>query len=257
MQQPCSRCGYISDRPARFCRQCGSALFNETDASSATTRNYAPPQAAPQYGPQFGSYPYAPQQPLEEQTPDTSPFYRPPQVPPYQIAASLQSQNSPGKWILIGLLTFLTVAVLTGATLFFLMSPKQRPAATPAAADARSIPDPPTAPPPPAAENEVTVQLEEFKYPNAKVIETAHAPMTETITMTTSDNLETVKTFYDRKFKEKFKNSNTSLTTEDDETYTYTHLSNPILNIVVEPDEDGGGKVGITIVLTDVPFPRR
>ena len=261
MQQPCSRCGYISDRPARFCRQCGSALFNETEASSATTRNYAPPQAPPQYGPQFGAYPYAPNQPMEEQTPDTSPFYRPPMAhlpPQYPVPA--QTPSGTGKWVLIGLAMFIAMALLAGGLLFFLVYSVRDSAQTPQAAEQPeipgSIPAPPPPPPaPPAPGSETSAQLEDFKYPNAKVVEEAHIPTTEAITLVTSDKMEVVKAFYDRKFKEKFKNSSTSLTVEDERTYTYTHLSKPLVNITVEPDEDDAGKVRISITLTDIAIP--
>ncbi len=258
MQQPCSRCGYISDRPARFCRQCGSALYNETEASSATTRNYAPPQAPPQYGTQFGAYPYAPNQSLEEQTPDTSPFYRPPMahMPP-QYHVPTQTSSSTGKWVLIGLAMFLALVFLAGSMLFFLVRSGIDSAPTPAASGELENPVsvPPRPPAPPAPDGETSAQLEDFKYPNAKVIEETRVPTTEAIVMVTSDKMEAVKAFYDRKFKEKFKNSNTNLTSEDEQTYTYTHLSKPLVNITVEPDEDNAGKVRITIALTDVAIP--
>ncbi|MFN0112139.1 MAG: hypothetical protein ACKVZH_25025, partial [Blastocatellia bacterium] len=66
---------YMSDRPARFCRQCGSQLFAESDVTSATTRNYSqqpPPQFAEQ--PQAGYSPGS----WAEQPANTSPFYQAP-----------------------------------------------------------------------------------------------------------------------------------------------------------------------------------
>lgn len=40
MQHPCQHCGYESPASARFCRQCGASLLAETEVSTATTRNY-------------------------------------------------------------------------------------------------------------------------------------------------------------------------------------------------------------------------
>ncbi len=120
MQQPCSRCGYISDRPARFCRQCGSQLAAETEASSANTRNYTPQQASPQYADQQPAYPpYSPNQQWEEQTPSTTPFYRPPIAPQYQIPVTEQKRTNWGKWVLIGLLTFMLFCMAgTGGAIY-------------------------------------------------------------------------------------------------------------------------------------------
>ncbi len=47
MQQSCQKCGFESPISDRFCRQCGSGLIVETDASVATTRNYGRQEPAP------------------------------------------------------------------------------------------------------------------------------------------------------------------------------------------------------------------
>ena len=50
MQHSCQHCGYESPASARFCRQCGAPFFTETEVSTAATRNYGrqePTVAAP------------------------------------------------------------------------------------------------------------------------------------------------------------------------------------------------------------------
>ena len=68
-----------SDRPTRFCRQCGAQLFVENEATSATTRQYAPQQSANPYDApyqsQLAQVQSAPDRRFNNQTPDTSRLY--------------------------------------------------------------------------------------------------------------------------------------------------------------------------------------
>lgn len=116
MEQPCPRCGYVSDRPARFCRQCGTPLFTESEAGQAPTRNYVP-QPAPPYGnqptppPQYTPYEYVPSGAPDESTPETTRFYRPPVVPEYSPLVAPPQKRSRGRTILlIALLCFLFIS---------------------------------------------------------------------------------------------------------------------------------------------------
>src|SRR5689334_12717551 len=196
MQQPCSRCGYISDRPARFCRQCGSQLVAETEASSATTRNYA--QSAGQYANPQSSYPaHVPNQQWEDQTPDTTPFYRPPMAPQYQTPVVEQKRTSWGKWVIISLLTFMVVCIVAVGSLIYLGKKwvDRHPAGsgnnvpTVPGVPPPAAPAPPDAPPaPPIAGN-----LESYKYPGAKVTESHRGGGSEVIKMTTDDDLDDVR----------------------------------------------------------------
>lgn len=266
MQQPCSRCGYISDRPARFCRQCGSPMFNESEVSSAATRNYAPQQA---YGNQPDGYqPYAAGRPLDEQAPDTSPFYRPPVVhqypaPQYQIPAGERQPSNWGKWVLIGLAIFLLFSVLAGGAIFWLVrSPLEKAAEERAGSVTIPVPAIPEIPPipgiptvPDASSSDTVGKLESFKYPEAKVMKSHKDSFTETMTMVADDNLETVKEFYDEKFNETFKNSPTSITSEDDQKVTYLSLSRPMLTIILKPQGGDQDKTQIFISRTNLPIP--
>ena len=258
MEQPCSRCGYISDRPARFCRQCGSQLFVENEATSATTRNYAQ-QAPPQFAEQPHGYPYTPGG-WSEQTPNTSRFYQPPVAPQYQIPAT-PAKSGWVKWVLISFAAFFLLSLMLAGGAVYWASKKVERAVAEAqqegvVVEIPDIPDVPPIPfPPEAPAPEVAFTLDSFKYPGAKVVTLAKAPFTETITLTTDDDLEKVKEFYDKKFVETFKNSDTQIRVEEDEKYVYQSLMPPMLTIALEPDESDDGKTKITLVRVTAPIP--
>ncbi len=274
MEQPCSRCGYISDRPARFCRQCGSQLSTETDVTSATTRNMPgqshqpPPQFADQqpsgYSP--GSYAagsYAPGA-WADQTSGTSPFYQAPVAAPYQQSVVEQKKSfNWGKWILISFLTFLLLAVMAGVALFFWgkqaveRAIEQASAGNPGGQVIEIPPIPGVAPPPDAPVLAGgAVDVESLKYPGSRVTESKKAPFVETIRMTTNDDLETVKKYYDKKFSETFKGSATNIQSQDDEKYVYVALSHPMITIEIEPDNNDDGKTRISIAKVSAPIPK-
>lgn len=268
MQQPCVNCGYISDRPARFCRQCGSQLYAESESSSAETRNYGR-QTPPRYAEPQQSHPhnapgqaYTPGQAFDDQTPSTSPFYNPPAVPQYQYPVVEQKKFNWGKWILISMLTFLMV-VMVGIGGFVYLGKKwvesnvgissgSGEAVTPPDA-----PEAPDAPPPPGAPvgSDRVGKLEDYKYPNAKVVEQHIDPIAQTISLTTDDDLEKVKEYYDQKFKQAFKNSATNISNQNDNHYIYTSLSNPMLTIEIQPDEADDSIVHIKIARIEVKIP--
>lgn len=270
MQQACSRCGYVSDRPARFCRQCGSQLFAENDVTSATTRNYSqqPSQSEQQpaeYAPGFSAASYAPGT-WTEQTPNTSRLYQAPAVAQYPYPAVQQKKDfSWGKWILISFLSFLLLCVMAGTALFWWgkrtfeqalkdAGPGISEPGTVTVPTVADIPIPPEAPPAPSAGT--AVNLEALKYPGATVAESTKAPFTEVIKLTTDDDLETVKQYYDKKFGELFKNSNTKIQAKDNEKYVYTNLSSPLITIELQPDPDDDAKTHISVTKVSTPFPK-
>lgn len=275
MQQPCSRCGYISDRPARFCRQCGSQLSAETEVTSATTRNIAqqsPQQFADQqstgYVPSHSSGSHAPGSYAPggwaEQPANTSQFYQAPVAAQYQYPAVEQAKSfNWGKWILISFLTILLFTVLVGGALFFWGKQVVEDAIERAAAenpgdvvrDVPPIPGLPPLPDSPASEG-TAVSLDSLKYPGSSVTESVKAPFTETIGMTTDDDLETVKKYYDKKFSETFKSSATSIQSQDDEKYVYASLSHPMITIEIEPDRKDADKTRISIARVSAPIPK-
>lgn len=262
MQQPCSRCGYISDRPARFCRQCGSQLFNETESSSAATRNYAPQQVRSQYSDPVGiNSPYSPGPRLDEQIPDTTPFYRPPIVPQSQVPE--QRPTNWGKWVLIGLLSMLLLTVLAAGGIFYVSKQwfqhEAKSTQNDSVKEFPPLPVPPEVPaapgappPPPAPGNPTSGNLDNYKYPDATVLESHRDGINEVIKMTTDDDLETVKDYYDGKFK----NSSISIKNEEGQKFVFTTLGHPLITIIVQPDEAHEGKTEINLLRANISIPK-
>lgn len=269
MQQPCSRCGYISDRPARFCRQCGSQLYAENEMTSATTMNYSqqPPQIADQqpsgYAPGFSASGYSPGG-WSEQTPNTSRLYQPPVVVQNQYPVAEQKKSFGwGKWILISFLIFLLLSVAAGGALFWWGKQVVEKAIANAGVESPGpaivvnppVPGEPPSPGAPAPES-VAVTLDSLKYPGATVIEAHKAPFTEKLGLTTDDDIETVKQYYDKKFGETFKNSATNIQSQEGEKYVYVALSQPMITIEIEPDPKNDAKTRISVVKVSAPIPK-
>lgn len=261
MQQPCSRCGYISDRPARFCRQCGSQLAGETNASSATTRNYAS-LAAQSAAPQPAVPAYAPRQQWDEQTPETTPFYRPPIASQYSIPTTEQKRTNWGKWILISLLTFMMVCMIAAGGAIYVGKKWVKSHSMPAAEGDASVPDmppvPPDVPAPPDAPSAPAVasNLNGYKYPDAEVTESHKDGMTEMIQMTTDDDLEDVRDYYRKKFKNAM-----SINDKKGKKLIFTSIGQPIITVIVQADEKDADKTQIflsrvNIALPSISFPK-
>jgi len=134
MQQQCQQCGNVSDRPTRFCRQCGAQLFVENEATSATTRQYAPQQSANPYDApyqsqlaqaqsgqaQSGQAQSGQDRRFDNQTPDTSRLYHTPMGQNYpNYPANYQQaeakKSGAWKWVLITLLCVVLVTCGIGA----------------------------------------------------------------------------------------------------------------------------------------------
>src|SRR4030095_14386062 len=124
MQQACHKCGYNSDRPTRFCRQCGAQRFVENEATSASTRQYVQQESANPYDAPYQSQLAQAQAPpnsgFNNQTPDTSQLYHPPASPHYpNYTANTQPSESKKsgawKWVLVTLLCLLLVSGGIGA----------------------------------------------------------------------------------------------------------------------------------------------
>src|SRR5262249_33692410 len=157
MQQPCHRCGFVSDRPTRFCRQCGAQLLVENEATSATTRQYAPQQPANQYDAPYQSQlaqaQFAPDNRFVNQTPDTSRLYHDlmePNLPNYpgnyqQVAVK---KSGALKWILI---TLICVALVSGSISVMVISAIRSNRNAPEEFDREGRSAPPPAPPPPSS----------------------------------------------------------------------------------------------------------
>src|SRR5262245_23223254 len=233
MQQPCPRCGYISDRPARFCRQCGTPLFAETETTGAATRNYEPRQT---------DQPSSTSQPLSGRGPglhvqETTRFYQPPAAPNFSAYPVEQPRKSrAGLWILIAFLSLVLVGggmiglvsyairsshqannqpplppdfgeqvqkqvekeieeALKGISQSQQESERARQEAERAQKEAGS---PDSAPPPPSLPPPAATGLDNYKYPNATVDRPVKFLGNEALSMITDDSFNKVKGFYQK-----------------------------------------------------------
>jgi hypothetical protein len=253
MQRPCHRCGFISDRPTRFCRQCGAQLFVENEATSATTRQYAPRQPANSYDAPYQSQlaqaRFAPDNQFNDQTPDTSRLYHNPMAPNYpnypaNYQQAVAKKSGAVKWILI---TLICVALVSGGIAAMVISAiraahnsrVQAPVPEPLA-EPGSIPPPPR--PPPASGQ---FRLEQYKYPNATVNESVRAPGgNEVVKMTTGDSVSKVRDYY----KKQLGNPSGEVNNGDGERVVFRISGPPMVIITIGEDEEDSDKTQITVV---------
>jgi hypothetical protein len=281
MQQPCQQCGYVSDRPARFCRQCGAQLFVENEATSATTRQYAPQQTANPYDAPYQSQ-LAPGIRFEGQTPDTSRLYNAPPArnyPDYPANYQYSAPKKSGalKWVLITLLCIALVSGGVGWLAFSAMNRAQQRAAEVlpsaeeierqirdriqeeidramrdaerAARDAERAAEngapAPHSPPPGAAPS----GLERYKYPNAVVDEPVKAFGNEVIKMTTSDSIGKVRDFYKKQVGDPmFKD-------EDGEKVIFNVPGSPMILITISQSDEDPDKTQIVVFRASLKIP--
>ena len=251
MQQPCHRCGFVSDRPTRFCRRCGAQLFVENEASSAATRQYASQQSANPYDApyqsQFTEVQSAPASRPSNQTPDTSRLYYDPPAssyPNYSTTSTRAVKKSGAlKWILI---TLICILLVSGGISVMVISAIRGTQQT--ANQAEVGPEAPGAPAPPPPPSIPGTGLEQYKYPNAEVKHSASALDNEFITMTTDDSVSEVRAYYQKRLRSPMVES------EDDATVILKISGSPIL-ITINEDKNGSGKTQITVLRSNV-FPK-
>lgn len=247
MQQPCHRCGFVSDRPTRFCRQCGAQLFVENEATSATTRQYAPQhQADPYEGPyqsQFAQAQFAPDNRLNNQTPDTSRLYLDPMAPqifnyPANYQQAVAKKSGALKWILI---TLICVVMVSGGISVMVISAirgKQQ-IARQTSDDAAEAPGPPAPPPPPSIRG---AGLEQYKYPNAKVKSSDSAFGNEVVTMATSDSVSEVGDYYKKRLGDPM------VEDEGGATVIFQIPGSPMTLITINEDQNDPDQTQITVL---------
>jgi hypothetical protein len=253
MQRSCHRCGFVSERPTRFCRQCGAQLIVENEATSATTRQYAPQQPANPYDAPYQSQlaqaRSAPDNRFDNQTPDTSHLYQAPMAQnypnypaPYQQAVAKNSGAL--KWIVI---TLICIALVSGAISVMVISAiRARQAVSEQAREAldpREIapPAPPAAPPPPSTNG---AGLEKYKYPNAKVEKTSKVFGIETVEMTTSDSVSEVRDYYKERLGD-------PMLEDDDSAAVFQIPGPPVVIITINQGEQDSDKTEIKVVRTN------
>jgi hypothetical protein len=256
MQQPCHRCGFVSDRPARFCRQCGAQLFVENEATSATTRQYAPQQSANPYDApyqsQLAQVQSASGNRSNDQTPETSRLYYDPMAPNYpnypaDYQQGVVKKSGASKWILITLMCILLVSGAISVMVILAIH-----AIKPTANQAEGAPEAPgaPAPPPPPAPAVQGAGLELYKYPNARVESSLRAFGNESMTMTTDDSVSEVRDYYQKRLGSPM-NEN-----EDKASVIFKISDSPMILITINQDEDDSDKTQITVVRSNVQLPK-
>jgi hypothetical protein len=254
MQQTCHRCGFVSDRPTRFCRQCGAQLFVESEATSATTRQYAPQQSANPYDApyqsQLAQVQSAPDNRSNDQTPDTSRLYYDPMAPNYpnypaDYQQAVGKKSGALKWILI---TLMCILLVSGAISVMVISAIH--AIKPSANQAEGAPQAPGAPAPPPPPPVQGAGLEQYKYPNARVESSVRAFGNESVTMTTDDSVSKVRDYYQKRM------GSPMVESEDDASVIFKISDSPMILITINQDKDDSDKTQITVVRTNVQLPK-
>jgi hypothetical protein len=266
MEQACPGCGFVSDRPSRYCRQCGKQLFVENELTSAETRNYDPNRAQAAntpYPPHHGSWGNE-----MKEVQETARFYRPPLASNHDVPEKKKSRL--GLWIMLAVPFFF----LFGGGLVVLVVQALRPPqpVIPSVKDvtaeiqremermsreleqAKRFPPPPQPPLPPGApQTDIPVVFDKYKYPNAQIDQKVSAIGSEFIKMSTTDTVDIVKDFYKRitgvsplaQSKEN----------EKEKVIFQTSNSPPIL-VIISPDDELPSRTQIVLIRSGFQIPR-
>lgn len=286
MQQPCQRCGYDSDRPARFCRQCGAPLFAENEATSATTRQYAPQPSSNSYDAPYQSQ-FAQDARRNDQVPDTSSLHRAPMAQNYpNYPANYQypepKKSGAWKWVLITLLCVALVSGGIGVMVISAIRAKQRAevfmpsseeiearvreqiqaelerakeeAARAAEEANRAAEDAGAAvpPPPPPAPGGLPAGMERYKYPNAEIKNSNAVFGNEFARMITSDSVSKVRDFYKKQVGDPIINNKD----ESDESVIFQVPGSPMIIITVNQDDEDSDKTQIVVLRSRFQIPK-
>ena len=257
MEDACPGCGYISDRPSRFCRQCGKQLYVETEASSAATRNYEPNRGPTPRQPDTPHYSPGPGMNLGMNE-ETSRFYQPPVAPYPDFPEKKKSRT--GMWILIAILCFMMVMVSIAAiAVFTLRSHNQLPIADRDIDRIREEigkihpPPPPPFPPVAAPKTELPDIFARYKYPNAQIDHLVSAVGNDIVKLSTADNVETVRDFYS---KVTASSPLVRSRKEESEEVIFQASNSPPILIIISPDDDLPGKTQIVLIHSVFQIPR-
>jgi len=258
MEHACPGCGYISDRPSRFCRQCGKQLYVESEASSAATRNYEPNRVPPPRQPDTPHYSPGPGMNLgmNEEIQETSRFYQPPIAPYHDFPEKKKSRT--GFWILIAILCFIMVSVSVAAIVVFALRPHRQVTIVENDFDRirelGKIHPPPQPPfPPVGPKNEIPDVFTRYKYPNAQVDHSVSAVGNEIVKLSTDDNVGTVRDFYSKVTGSSPLVRNRE---EEKEEVVFQASTSPPILIIISPDDDLPGRTQIVLIRSVFQIPR-
>jgi hypothetical protein len=226
----------------------------ENEATSATTRQYAPQQSsypydAP-YQSQFAQVQAAPDNRSNDQTPDTSRLYYDPMAPNYpnypaDYQQAVVKKSGALKWILI---TLICILLVSGAISVMVISAIRATQQT--ATQAQGAPEAPGAPAPPPPPPVRGMGLEQYKYPNARVENSIRAFGNESMTMTTDDSVSEVRDYYQKRL------GSPMIENEDDASVVFKISDSPMILITINQDKDDSDKTQITVVRTNLQLPK-
>jgi hypothetical protein len=217
----------------------------ENEATSATTRQYAPQQSAypydAPYQSQLAQVQSAPDNRSNDQTPDTSRLYYDPMAPNYpNYPADYQQaavrKSGPLKWILITLMCILLVSGAISVMVIWAIRATQQTATQ--AEEAPVAPGAPAPPPPPPVQG---AGLEQYKYPNARVENSVRVLGNETVTMTTDDSVSEVRDYYQKR------GGSPMVENEADDKFVLKISDSPTILITINPNKDDSDKTQITV----------
>ena len=259
MQRPCQKCGFISDRPTRFCRQCGTQLFVENEASSSTTRQYAQRQPATPYDAPYQSQLAQVVQPVQGwtapenrsggQQPGAAQLYHnqmAPQIPNYQAnnypagyQQAAPKKSGALKWILITTTCVVLVSVAISAMVISVISSQPKTPVGSGSARRANQPSQPQAPSSVRGES-----LEQYKYPNAIVKSSSSIFGMETLTLSTSDSVSVVGDYYKRRL-------GNPIAEDAGRSVIFNVSGSPTIVITISREGNYSGQTVITMVKTN------
>jgi hypothetical protein len=283
MEQPCSQCGYVPDRPSRFCRQCGAPRFAENETTSAATRPQPQSQAAdPNVDAPYISV-YAQDAMRTGETPDTSRLYRPPMPQGYGDHQFPESRKSgAGKWILIALCCLLLVG--GGVVIAVISAIRSRPEVVNIDPITRTIEEqirsrveeelrrveeearraeeealrkageagPGEPPPEPPEPGDLPAELGQFKYPNAQITGSSSIFGNEFVRMETADSINKVKDHYKKQLGDPVIKGKG----ESGEGVIFQIPGPPSTLIIIGQDKNDSGKTEIGIFRSGFQLPK-
>ncbi len=277
MQHTCPRCGFVSDRPSRFCRQCGTQLIEENEVTSASTRNYAPGQIPhtnpnqPNTSQQWGR--------IDDQTAETS-RYSPPQVEPgYQ--PPVQRRSRLVLWLtLIALFTLLVISGLITTGLYLANKASRnlldkvptneeiqkqvqghiekeaeriKLEVERVTEEARKYSQNSSGNAPPQPPGTVTpLNIDQFIYPKAAIDTKFGLYGNEVLRMRTRDNLDKVQKFYQKLL------GNPQLQSNDagDSTVIFQSSGTPSVKVIVQSEKEYQNQLRIDVIRTNIQLPK-
>ena len=289
MQQHCQYCGYESSTIDRFCRQCGGSLLNESEVTTATTRNYARQEfAGPAASVSSGQLPPSVGDVLAG---ETERYYRAPPapIPSSPVTAPIGSKIKHWRWVML-LFVLIFVALLSTAITVSIVSHPDRPLSPEEARNQaqederrrqedlkRELEDHAREAQDRAREAQEAVErareaaeeaskaaasmqtdqklldLTQYEYPKATVTNLIRIPGNEVMTVLTSDSFDAVNEFYQKKLGKPVIQINES---PEERKLLFQSNTTPSIAVSVESDDEHPGQLKIVVIRSPFPPPK-